>query len=150
MKRLKMFGRIVLIAAAMAALVCQGVQAKGVNADYTQVNGEVAKGARAKYVKLKGKGRDSVTVMVYMIGSDLESQSGMATADLNEMLYAGINNKNVNVFVQTGGAKRWKNSVMNAKKIQRWTISGKGIGLLEENKSTSMTDEEQLADFIQY
>ena len=100
--------------------------------------------------KLKGKGRDSVTVMVYMIGSDLESQSGMATADLNEMLYAGINNKNVNVFVQTGGAKRWKNSVMNAKKIQRWTISGKGIGLLEENKSTSMTDEEQLADFIQY
>ena len=150
MKRLKMRGRIVLIAAAMTALVCQGVQAKGVNADYTQVNGEVAKGARAKYTKLKGKGKDTVTVMVYMIGSDLESQSGMATADLNEMLYAGINNKNVNVIVQTGGAKRWKNSVMNAKKVQRWTITGKGIGLLEENKSTPMTDEEQLADFIQY
>ena len=106
MRILKRIIRPALIAAAMCALLCQGVQARGVDTNYTQVNGEVAKGARKKYTKLRGKGKDSVTMMVYMLGTDLESQSGMATADLNEMLYAGLDNRNVNVVVQTGGCRR--------------------------------------------
>ena len=151
MRILKRIIRPALIAAAMCALLCQGVQARGVDTNYTQVNGEVAKGARKKYTKLRGKGKDSVTMMVYMLGTDLESQSGMATADLNEMLYAGLDNRNVNVVVQTGGCRRWRNSVISAGKTQRWSISGKGIGLLEEKKTkASMTDEDELSDFIRY
>ena len=151
MSSLKKITRIVLAAAAMCAVLCQTAQAKGVDTNYTQVNGEVAKEARKKYTKLKGKNKDSVTMMVYMLGTDLESQSGMATADLNEMLYAGLNNRNVNVIVQTGGCKRWRNSVISAGKTQRWSISGKGIGLLEEEKTkVSMTDEDELSDFIRY
>lgn len=151
MSSLKKITRFVLAAAAMCAVLCQTAQAKGVDTNYTQVNGEVAKEARKKYTKLKGKNKDSVTMMVYMLGTDLESQSGMATADLNEMLYAGLNNRNVNVIVQTGGCKRWRNSVISAGKTQRWSISGKGIGLLEEEKTkVSMTDEDELSDFIRY
>ena len=112
MRILRRIAQTAVIAAAMCAMLCQGVQAKGVDTNYTQVNGEVAKGARNKYTKLRGKGKDSVTMMVYMLGTDLESQSGMATADLNEMLYAGMNNRKVNVLVQTGGCKRWRNSVI--------------------------------------
>ena len=151
MRILKRIAQTAVIAAAMCAMLCQGASAKGVDTNYTQVNGEVAKGARNKYTKLRGKGKDSVTMMVYMLGTDLESQSGMATADLNEMLYAGLDNKKVNVIVQTGGCKRWRNSVISAGKTQRWSISGKGIGLLEEEKTkTSMTDEDELSDFIKY
>lgn len=151
MRNFRKITRIAVIAAAMCAMLCCGVQAKGVDTNYTQVNGEVAKGARAKYTKLRGKGKDKVTMMVYMIGTDLESQSGMATADLNEMLYAGLDNKKVNVLVQTGGCKRWKNSVISAGKQQRWYINDQGIALLEEEKeSTSMTDEDELSEFIQY
>ncbi len=33
-----------------------------------------------------GGGKDTVTIMVYMCGTDLESRSGMGTADLQEMM----------------------------------------------------------------
>ena len=65
MSSLKKITRIVLAAAAMCAVLCQTAQAKGVDTNYTQVNGEVAKEARKKYTKLKGKNKDSVTMMVY-------------------------------------------------------------------------------------
>ncbi len=151
MNKLKKLTLTALLAAALCGMLCQNVQAKGVNTNYTQINGSVAKGARAKYTKLRGRGQDTVTLMVYMIGTDLESQSGMGTADLNEMLYAGLNNRNVNVIVQTGGCRRWKNSVISAGKQQRWYINQQGISLLQEEKeSVSMTDEDELAEFIQF
>ncbi len=150
MERLKRFRRIVLIAAAAAALICQSAFAKGIDTNYTQVDGTVAKGARKKYTKMRGKGKDKVTLMVYMIGSDLESGNGMATADLNEMLYGGVDNSKLNVIVQTGGCKRWRNSVVSAKKLQRWSVTGKGLRLLDEDKISPMTDEDELAEFIQF
>ena len=143
--------RTILIAASFVTLLCQSVMAKGVDTNYTQVNGEVARGARSKYTKLRGKNRDTVTLMIYMIGTDLESNTGMATDDLNEMLYAGLDNSNINVLIQTGGCRRWRNSVISAGKQQRWALSSQGIALLDEKKETvSMTDEGELSDFIRF
>jgi hypothetical protein len=130
----KGFRRAVLIAFAAAGLICSSVSAKGTDTNYTQVNGQVASGAREKYTKVRGKGKDKVTLMVYMIGSDLETNSGMATSDLNEMVYGGLDNPKLNVIVETGGCRRWRNSVISAKKLQRWDVTGQGIGLLEEKR----------------
>ena len=59
--------------------------------DNTQVlDNSVAPGARAKYTELLGGGRDEVTVMVYLCGTDLESRSQMATKELQEMLDAKL------------------------------------------------------------
>ena len=147
----KKAAKIAAAASVLCAVLCQGAYAKGVDTNYTQVNGEVARGARNKFTKLRGKGKDTVTLMIYMIGTDLESKSGMATEDLNEMLYSGLDNSKVNVIVQTGGCKRWRNSVISAGKQQRWVVTGQGIGLLEESKEkVSMTDEDQLSDFIHF
>ncbi len=151
MRGLRKAVKIAAAAAVLCAMFFQVTEAKGVDTNYTQVNGEVARGARSKYTKLRGKGRDTVTLMVYMIGTDLESQSGMGTADLNEMVYAGLDNSKVKVLVQTGGCRRWRNSVISAGKQQRWAINGRGIELLDEKKETvSMTDEDELAGFIQF
>ena len=117
---------------------------------YRDVNTNVSSQAREKYTKKKGAGRDKVTIMVYMIGSDLESQGGMATADLNEMLYAQMSNKKINLFVETGGCKRWRNSSMTAGKIQRWKMNGSGLALEDTMKAQAMTDPAVLADFIRY
>jgi len=38
----------------------------------------VASGSRDKYTKILGGGQDTVTMMVYLCGTDLESKSGMA------------------------------------------------------------------------
>ena len=42
----------------------------------------VAKGSREKRTEILGNGKDEVTLMVYMCGTDLESRNGMATSDL--------------------------------------------------------------------
>lgn len=110
----------------------------------------ISQQARAKRTVLKGNGNDRATVMVYMCGTDLESQSGMATADLNEMLYATISDK-VNIIVETGGTARWRNNVISNATNQRYRVTGKGLELLEGNLGKrSMVDPATLADFIQY
>ena len=50
----------------------------------------VAEGARERFTTIKGDGSDTVTIMVYMCGTDLESKNGMATSDLTEMTKAAI------------------------------------------------------------
>lgn len=53
--------------------------------------------------------KSDYTVMVYMIGSDLESDAACATEDINEMIESGIGD-NVTVVLQTGGTKEWHNN----------------------------------------
>ncbi len=150
MKKRRMIWQAALIVSCLAVMMCQSAFAKGNDTNTNQVNGEVAAGARKKYTKLRGKGKDSVTLMVYMIGSDLESSSGMATADLNEMVYSGLQNRKVNVIVETGGCRKWRNSLISAKKLQRWRVSGQGVGLMDEDSISPMTEEDELADFIRF
>ncbi len=116
------------------------------NADLT-----VSNKARDRYTKIKGNGKDVVTVMVYICGSDLESENGMATADLNEMLHANLDDDHVNVIVETGGAKKWNNSVVSAKTNQRYRVTSKGLQVLDRDVGKrSMIDPNTLVDFIQF
>ena len=92
----------------------------------------------------------SCTVMVYMCGADLESESGAATADINEMIDAEGLGDNVNVILETGGAQEWQNSVMDSRFLQRWRVSDDGVELLDNLKLDCMTRPETLGSFIQY
>ena len=51
------------------------------------------------------------TLLVYMVGSNLESRLGNATADMEEMLASGLDFNKSNVIVYTGGSRRWAGSV---------------------------------------
>ena len=75
----------------------------------SSLNTSVSSAARSKYTAVKGGGNDTVTLMVYMCGTDLESKSGMASNDLKEMANAALSDK-VNIIVETGGCKEWKTS----------------------------------------
>ena len=66
------------------------------NTDTEEQNVYFSNAIRDQFVTLKGDGTDTVTVMVYMNGSDLESEYGYATEDLREMLNATLSD-NVNV-----------------------------------------------------
>ena len=107
--------------------------------------------ARAKRTRIKGSGKDVVTIMVYMCGTDLESGSGMGTADLSEMASAQIG-KNVNLIVFTGGCKRWQNSLVSSQYNQIYRVVGGGqLELLVENAGTAaMTNPDNLSSFIQW
>ena len=51
------------------------------------------------------------TVMVYMIGSNLESRLGNATKDMMEMEASGLDYTHNNLLVYTGGSRRWVGNV---------------------------------------
>lgn len=106
--------------------------------------------AREKRTVLQGNGDDTATIMVYMLATDLESRSGMATHDLQEMLYAEISDK-VNIIVETGGAKKWQNNVISSNTNQRYQVTTEGLVLLEDNLGRKfMVDPDTLSDFIRY
>ena len=48
----------------------------------------------------------TVTILVYMNGSTLETEAGFASKDIQEMLDAGYS-ENVNIVIQTMGTKYW-------------------------------------------
>jgi len=110
----------------------------------------VAKGARDKYVTPVGGGRDTVTLMVYMCGTDLESKSGMGTADLQEMAAATLGEK-VNLLVYTGGCKQWQNSVISSSVNQIYKVEKGGLRCLETDMgSAAMTKPGNLSEYIRW
>ena len=111
---------------------------------------EVAAGAREKRTVIKGGGKDIVTIMVYLCGTDLESRSKMATSDLQEMISSKISD-NINLILYTGGCSRWNNNVVSSTTNQIYQVKEGGLLLLEKNLGAKpMTDPNTLASFIQY
>ncbi len=110
----------------------------------------VSSQARDKYTVLRGGKNDKMTVLVYMCGADLESQNGMATSDLKEMVNANLSN-NINLLVYTGGARKWKNNVVSASSNQIYKIeNGSLLRLVENGGNASMTNPSTLTSFIRY
>lgn len=110
----------------------------------------VASGAREKYTRLLGDGRDTVTVMVYLCGTDLESRSSMGTYDLQEMLAAKFGDS-VNLLVYTGGCKAWKNTAVSSSVNQIWQIrNGQMLCLERDLGSVAMTNPDTLSWYIQW
>ncbi len=110
----------------------------------------VAPEAREKYVQPLGGGKDTVTLMVYMCGTDLESRSGMGTADLQEMLAADLG-KNVNLLVYTGGCSGWRNNQVSSSTNQIWQVKNGKLACLEKDLgAVSMTDPSTLYGYIRW
>jgi hypothetical protein len=106
--------------------------------------------ARDKFTVLRGGGNDVATVMIYICATDLESQGGMATADLNEIITAQDSDK-VNIVIETGGTAGWRNNVISSRTNQRWYVSSQGLQLIQDNLGLrSMVDPNTLADFIRF
>ncbi len=113
----------------------------------------VAQGARAKRTNIIGNGSDNITIMMYVCGTDLESKSGMASSDLNEICAATLSN-NINVIVYTGGCSSWKNTTnanISSRVNQIYKVSNGKLELLESDMGNkSMTDPATLTEFIKY
>ncbi len=103
---------------------------------------------RDKVVRLKGNGEDTVTILVYMNGSDLESDSGEASIDLSEMVKAGSSDK-VNILVQTMGTRKWTNYGIASNRSQIYSVSGDGLTLVRDDLGQlDCTAPDALSDFI--
>ena len=107
-----------------------------------------------------GSKKAKYTIMVYMCGADLESgfdgysvnpdQAGLASQDIFEMCSAMNQPKNVNIIIETGGAKAWRNGKINPNKIQRWHVEDRGLVKDEELIYTSMGSSKTFQSFLEW
>lgn len=85
----------------------------------------------------------------YLCGSDLESGSGCATDDLNELMETELP-ENVKIVIETGGSSAWQNDLVDAEKLQRFVYSSNGLELVDEQPSASMGESDTLSEFLEY
>lgn len=94
------------------------------------------------------------TILVYMDGSDLESDYGAATADLQEMEQAirdtGMTADTLRVVVEAGGALSWDYKAMQDKEYGRFCLTEEGVTDEESMEKRDMGRADTLADFINY
>ena len=114
------------------------------------LDSSVASGSREKRTQILGNGKDVVTIMVYLCGTDLESRSRMATSDLQEMVSADIAD-NVNLIVYTGGCSRWNNNIISSRTNQIYQVKSGGLVALNDSVGAlPMTDPSTLSSFIKF
>ncbi len=94
------------------------------------------------------------TILVYMNGSDLESDYGAASADLAEMEEAlnslEIEADNVRIVVEAGGAISWEYEAMEEVDYGRFCLTSAGISDFTELEIRNMGEADTLADFLNY
>ena len=115
-----------------------------------KIDTAVAEGSREKRTKIFGDNKDTVTLMVYMCGTDLESKHGMASSDMAEMAAAKYGD-NVNIIVYTGGCNGWMTKGISSSVNQIYQIKDGGLKqLVADDGKQAMTDPNTLTGFIKF
>ncbi len=83
---------------------------------------EAANYPQAEDIDLSVQGEKALTLMVYMCGSNLESDYGSASADIFEMALSDFDADQVNVLVFTGGSTRWAIPGIPVQERSVWTV----------------------------
>ena len=143
--------------ASVAAISKTKTTTKGETITVTAGNSEgsaviTAKTADGKYTKtcsVSVKDVSGTTVMIYMCGSNLESDNYLATEDITEILSVNGQPSDVNIVIQTGGATKWKSTYgVSASKSQRWEVRNKHLNKVSETAKVDMSKESTLQDFV--
>lgn len=113
--------------------------AKTVAADYpiTALEGQEYPRPEANY-----------TVMVYVVGSDLEDRAGCATLDIFEMINAKFDATRSNVVVYTGGSQSWHSNIPNDRNCVLEIADGRGMVVAATDRALNMGSPDTLSSFV--
>ena len=90
------------------------------------------------------------TILVYLCGTDLESQYSAASMDIEEALSESYND-DVRVVYQTGGTAEWNEYYgISSAASQRYVTNNGELELVEEFELSPMGDAQTLADFVSW
>lgn len=92
----------------------------------------------------------SRTFMIYMVGSDLEFEKGLATVDLNEIDYNKMNTDKVNVVVIVGGSKKWHNDFIDGDETSIYQLTANGYEKVKQQSLQNMGDSQVLSNYLNY
>ena len=105
-------------------------------------------------VTIKEKGAQAAwTILLYMCGSDLESESYLATGDLEEIKSVVGQPDDVNFVIEAGGASKWSStfsSVINKSYLNRFHLSNRTFVKDAQIARASMGESSTLQSFIEW
>ena len=89
----------------------------------------------------------SRTVMIYMVGSNLESTNGLASSDL-----ASIKNtdSNTRVLLIAGGTSRWSNNYISTDETSIYELTSSGFNKVKKQDRKNMGESNTLTAFLNY
>ena len=90
----------------------------------------------------------NLTLMIYLCGSDLETNYGAATAELMEITQACAGNSQVSVLVMTGGSRSWRQKY-SPEELNLIEIGKRGSRIIQHFPSESMGKPETLSRLLQ-
>lgn len=119
---------------------------QGVSMSVNNTSGDMS--LERKQIETASRSDDGVwTIFVYLCGTDLETDSGMGTDDLEEMAKFSPSDK-VRFVVQTGGTEEWTEDDVDTDKTDRFLVQNGEITKVDEKKLTNMGTPDTLADFL--
>ncbi len=92
---------------------------------------------------------DNWLIYWYICGSNLESDNGAATKDIEEMFEAQLP-ANVKVLIQAGGSNEWQNAFVKSGATNLFLYSADGLQELVTAPDSDMGDAETVASFLQF
>ena len=101
--------------------------------------------------------QDDQTILLYICGSDLESNgqtssssaAGYASGDITEILKVGSQPDDVNVVMETGGAKCWKTTHgINKSYLERYHVANKSLVRDSQETKANMGLTSTLQNFL--
>lgn len=96
-------------------------------------------------------GKAAWTIMIYMCGADLESKNKLATSDLKEILSVAGQPNDVNIIIETGGAKSWASTYsISASYLSRYHVSNKSLVLDNRLTKASMGTASTFQSFLEW
>ena len=101
-------------------------------------------------ITLKSSNYNTRTIMIYMVGSDLESNNGLASADLNSIDKSIANDPSINVYLIAGGSKNWDNSYIDKSETSIFKLTTSGFNKVKSQTKQNMGKGETLTNFINY
>ena len=97
-----------------------------------------------------GVAEKTKTVMIYIVGSDLESRYGSASVDILEMTESGVDTTRNNILIYTGGTKQWALSGIPVDKNCIYQLKNGEFELVKEYSPSNMGSSNTLSEFISF
>ncbi len=113
---------------------------------------KIAKMKRTRdYLFPDHSGDKNVVVLEYIIGSNLEDNSGLASANIRMMEDATKRGDALTFVLETGGSRRWFTGGIEDETVGRFTVKdGKVEKAMDLDPLTCMTEPGTLSDFISW
>ncbi|MBQ6298177.1 MAG: clostripain [Selenomonadaceae bacterium] len=93
--------------------------------------------------------QDTWLIQWYLCGTDLETEGGAASADIQELLEVKLP-ANVKFLIQTGGTNQWQNNVVSSSAVERFIYTSDGLERIATLQDADMGDVNTLADFVRF